>query len=71
MTRLEALLRLSMMQIELRQLGDALDEDGGKVTTYAANILNLLRAPTPDVPERPTLRLIVGGRTSSGRGGPG
>jgi hypothetical protein len=71
MTRLEALLRLSMMQVELRQLADVLDEDGAKVTNYAANVLNLLRRSKPDVPEGPTLKLIVGGRSSSGPGGRG
>lgn len=65
MTRLEAVLRLSVLQTELRQLADGLDGDDAKVTNYAANVLNLLRA-TPVVAEGGGLRLIVGGRASSG-----
>lgn len=73
MTRLEAVLRLSILQGELRQLAEVLDEDEAKVTNYAANVLNLLRAQDATKPDGQPVMMIVGGassRPSSPRGGP-
>lgn len=42
MSKLEVLLRLSVIQTELVQLAEVLPEPTKKVVTYSANILNLI-----------------------------
>lgn len=61
MNRLEAELRLSVLQAEMRQIAAALDDRGQRVVTYAANVLNLVRTPTTEAPG--PLKLIIGGRS--------
>lgn len=68
MTRLEAVLRLTVIQTELRQLADGLDGDDAKVTNYAANVLSLLRVSMPAQPEGSRLTVLVGGRSQRGPG---
>lgn len=44
MSQLEALLRLSVIQVEILALADALAPQGARIVRYSARVLNLLRA---------------------------
>ena len=46
MSKLEALLRLSTIQAELRQLAGDLDADSAKVVERSASMLNLVKSTT-------------------------
>lgn len=48
MTRLEALLRLSLMQAEMNTIAEGLGATDARVVHYASNVLNLLRSSAPD-----------------------
>ena len=46
MSQLEALLRLSVIQVEMLKIADALGPRAAKVVRYAAAVLNLLCSGT-------------------------
>jgi hypothetical protein len=46
-SHLEALLRVSLIQVELRKLAEHLGPKGARIVNYATNILNLLRQVPP------------------------